>query len=198
MSLVAKLFGRPADCPMCGTPGAKVGFFSDPKCVNFACRFYDAAQVEERETQRMPAPRQIRPPTPPAEFLRLITFEYVNFRREVKTFTGDPTSIRARGTRLSVRVAPTGLRINLGRDRITNLDAIKSALPAAYPDFSNPLTVQYTNYQGQQKTFTADPGSVRDLGGHLSMCVEPTGARIALKRHYISNLALVEEALGQH
>ena len=96
-----------------------------------------------------------------------------------------------------MRVAPSGLRINLARDRITNLASIESALPAAGPDFSNPLTVQYTNYRGEQKTFTADPGSVRDLGRHLSMCVEPTGARIALKRDSISNLASVEEALGQ-
>ena len=112
----------------------------------------------------MAAPRQTRPPEPPADFSNPLAVEYNNFRGEEKTFTADPTSIRDRGSRLSMRVAPTGLRISLARDRITNLAPIESALPAAGPDFSNPLTVQYTNYRGEQKTFTADPGSVRDRG----------------------------------
>ena len=147
MSLVAKLFGRPADCPMCGTPGAKVGFFSDPKCVNFACRFYDAAQVEERETQRMPA---LPPPDTPSQ-----------------TACGILEDNQSGVHR--VGIARRRSRLFQPADRAVN-----------------------TNYRGERKTFTADPGSVRDLGGHLSMCVEPTGARIALKRDSISNLASVD------
>ena len=53
------------------------------------------------------------------------------------------------------------------------------------------------NFRGEQKTFTADPESVRDFGAHLSMRVKPTGVRITLWRDKISNLASVEEVLGQ-
>ena len=67
------------------------------------------------------------------------------------------------------------------------------------------LAVGYQNFQGERKTFAVDPRSIRIPMGrgkpskkHLSMCVAPTGIRIALERKKISNLAEVERALARH
>ena len=157
-----------------------------------------------------PRPRAPRRAEPPADFSNPITVEYVNFRGEQKTFTADPKSIRARGSRLSMRVAPTGTRIALGRDKIANLGLVEQALEQAVEeaapavehappaDFSNPVTVEYVNFRGEQKTFTADPKSIRAAGRkHLSMCVAPEGIRITLKRDNVRNLSSVEQALRE-
>ncbi len=59
---------------------------------------------------------------------------------------------------------------------------------------ARPITVRYLNYQRQDKTFTADADSAVRKGNHVSMCVTPSGIRIALSRDRIQNLREVEEA----
>jgi hypothetical protein len=60
-----------------------------------------------------------------------------------------------------------------------------------------PLAIRYCNFQGFEKTFTADKESVRRKGNHINARVAPTGERIALSRDRILNLAEVEQAFPQ-
>jgi len=53
--------------------------------------------------------------------------------------------------------------------------------------FANPIEIQYVNFQGEAKTFAGDADSLRAKGKHISVCVQPTGARIALSRKRIQN-----------
>ena len=59
------------------------------------------------------------------------------------------------------------------------------------------LYIRYRNFQGQEKTFTADRESLRRKGNHIVARVSPTGENIALSRDRIQNLGEVEQALPQ-
>jgi hypothetical protein len=64
-------------------------------------------------------------------------------------------------------------------------------------DFSaaRPLVIRYRNFQGQEKTFTADEESLERKRNHVVARVTPTGERIALSRDRIQNLAEVDRAV---
>jgi hypothetical protein len=65
---------------------------------------------------------------------RAIQVRYQNYRGEEKTFSGDPRTLRRRHNHISLRVAPTGIRIALARKRILNLaelDALLSKTPTS-------------------------------------------------------------------
>jgi hypothetical protein len=80
-----------------------------------------------------------------------------------------------------------------------------AAKPAPAPSRKYSLRVGYQNYKGEWKVFAVDPRTIKIPEGrgypsekHLSMCVAPTGTRIALKRKKISNLAEVEQAMVRY
>lgn len=121
-----------ADCPECGDPRARRTLLGGVRCPNAACRFFDErlqAQLEEAAaTYRNPRTGE-RIPRPPArtDFAPgpfAIQVRYTNFRGEERTFTGDKRSLRRKGNHLSLRVAPSGRRIALSRERIGNLAEI--------------------------------------------------------------------------
>ena len=58
--------------------------------------------------------------------------------------------------------------------------------------FEQPTEIQYVNFRGRERTFTADARSLRVRGRHLSACVAPTGQRIALALDRIVNLAAIQ------
>jgi hypothetical protein len=60
-----------------------------------------------------------------------------------------------------------------------------------------PLAIRYCNFQGFEKTFTAEKESLRRKRNHIIARVAPTGEKIALSRDRILNLAEVDEALPQ-
>ena len=60
-----------------------------------------------------------------------------------------------------------------------------------------PLAIRYCNFQGFEKTFTADKESLQRKRNHITARVMPTGERIALSRDRILNLEEVEQALPQ-
>jgi hypothetical protein len=62
---------------------------------------------------------------------------------------------------------------------------------------ARPLAIRYRNFQGQEKTFTAEKESLRKKNNHIIACVAPTGEKIALSRDRIQNLTEVEQALPQ-
>jgi hypothetical protein len=59
------------------------------------------------------------------------------------------------------------------------------------------LEICYRNFQGQEKTFTADKETLRRKGNHIIARVAPTGENISLSRDRIQNLTEVDEALPQ-
>ncbi len=52
------LFARDTVCPRCGDRGARQGLLGGVKCLNRACRNYDASLVAEREETRQAAERK--------------------------------------------------------------------------------------------------------------------------------------------
>ncbi len=62
---------------------------------------------------------------------------------------------------------------------------------------ARPLTIQYSNFKGETKTFTGDADTAERKNNHISVRVMPTGARLSLSRDRIQNLAEVESALPQ-
>ena len=60
---------------------------------------------------------------------------------------------------------------------------------------SQPVTIQYQNFQGQQKTFTADASTLKRSRDHILAKVAPKGQPVALSRRRIQNLQEVEQAL---
>jgi hypothetical protein len=61
----------------------------------------------------------------------------------------------------------------------------------------HPLEIRYRNFQGQEKTFTAEKSTIARKRNHILACVIPTGERITLSRDRILNLSEVENAVPQ-
>ena len=78
-----------------------------------------------------------------------------------------------------------------GRDRPTRLVTEGSYQPA------HPVTIRYKNFQGVDRTFSAEQESLVRKGNHIVGQVSPTGRKIALSRDRIQNLSEVESAFPQ-
>jgi hypothetical protein len=61
----------------------------------------------------------------------------------------------------------------------------------------NAIEIAYQNYQGEDKVFVGDRRTIRRRGKHISLCVAPTGTRIALSLDRIENRAEIEALLGR-
>jgi hypothetical protein len=57
-----------------------------------------------------------------------IRIQYLNFRGQQKTFTGDRTTLRAKGKHVSLRLAPTGRRVTFSKECIQNFAEVEAAL----------------------------------------------------------------------
>ena len=62
-------------------------------------------------------------------------------------------------------------------------------------EFRRPVQVQYVNFRGESQVFAGELSSVRVRRAHLSLCVQPTGRRIALSMARIGNLEQISAAL---
>src|SRR5262245_8889586 len=67
-------------------------------------------------------------------------------------------------------------------------------------DFSpqSQLAIRYRNFQGEEKTFTADSDTLRRKRNHIIARVAPTGRSISLSRDRIQNLEEVEKAVAEN
>lgn len=117
MGLFDFLFGKKT-CPLCGAKGAKKEGVR-VRCPNPECRSFDGSVP--RGFGRGPRRSDYSPGN-------LLEIRYKNFRGEEKTFRADQDSLRKRGNHLSARVAPTGERISLLRERVQNLDEVEAGL----------------------------------------------------------------------
>jgi hypothetical protein len=62
---------------------------------------------------------------------------------------------------------------------------------------TRPISIRYRNFQGQERTFTADADATVRKRNHLVARVTPTGRKIVLSRDRIQNLSEVDNALPQ-
>jgi hypothetical protein len=167
MSFLDFLTGK-IKCPSCGTAGAKksaTGF----RCPNPNCQWYDRSlEPKERKPDRGPRTPRTGEPLIPEDMAsklmqaqsgfspaRTITIRYRNFRGEEKTFTADPESAVRKKKHLSLRVAPTGARIVLARDRIQNPSEVDDLIPqpvAPGQDWPTSRELQVLNYHKRYKT----------------------------------------------
>lgn len=53
----------------------------------------------------------------------------------------------------------------------------------------NAIQVQYTNYEGEKKTYTGDRTTVRKRNNHISLVLAPAGKRCAFEISRVSNMA---------
>lgn len=60
-----------------------------------------------------------------------------------------------------------------------------------------PIEIRYTNFRGEQKSFTSDAETLVRHKAHISAQVGPKGRRITLARARINNLSEVEAAFPQ-
>ncbi len=146
------LFSWETTCPRCGRRGARKSLLGGVKCPNRDCESFDMGLFLKREqaetgSQTSPsAPTQryyCNPQTGEAISRRLgqafdpgeyqLVIQYVNFRGEEKAFIGDRRTLRQKRNHVSVRVAPTGTRISLSKDRIRNLAEVEMALRRSFP-----------------------------------------------------------------
>jgi len=123
-------------CPQCGADWARLESFDDVKCVSPNCEHYDSEYAGSGLQNPM-------------------AVEYVNFRDEQKTFTGDAASMRLGETHASMRVAPTGRRITLRLDRIRNRQEVEQAAPPVGGDMPSPREKRVLSYH--QKRGTTSP-----------------------------------------
>lgn len=136
---VFDFFANPVSCPACGEPGAW-RFLWMVRCANMACpHFYRETmqQVQVQQLRLQPRSRSSRaaarasaqPAFGTSAIKDNVTIQYKNFRGEDKSFVGDAATARRRGNHISLCVQPTGKRIALNRDRITNLDQVERMIP---------------------------------------------------------------------
>ncbi|HVN19185.1 MAG TPA: hypothetical protein VMU05_10445 [Dongiaceae bacterium] len=59
----------------------------------------------------------------------------------------------------------------------------------------HPISIRYRNFAGQERTFSAELGSMVRKNNHLIARVAPIGSKITLSRDRIQNLAEVEAAM---
>jgi len=62
---------------------------------------------------------------------------------------------------------------------------------------AHPVTIRYKNFQGVDRTFSAEQESLVRKGNHIVGQVAPTGRKIALSRDRIQNLSEVESGFPQ-
>jgi hypothetical protein len=67
----------------------------------------------------------------------------------------------------------------------------------AFDPGARAIQVHYRNYRGEEKTFSGDPRTLRRRRNHLSLCVAPSGIRLALARERILNLHDLDAVLSR-
>ena len=125
MGFLDFLFGKSKNiCPACGTKGARASEVPI-RCPNPSCQQYDATLGGSWAASFRKRFKRVSDYSP----TRPLAIRYNNFQGEQKTFTVDGESLLRKKNHIVARVAPTGLKISLSRDRIQNLREVEQALP---------------------------------------------------------------------
>lgn len=117
--------GNTIQCPSCGAKHAKKSSDGLLHCKNPMCPYFDATWRSGKLRQAgtaVPTRGDFRPENP-------VSIRYRNFAGQDRDFSAERDSIHRKGNHLIARVAPTGERIALSRDRIQNLREVESEFP---------------------------------------------------------------------
>ena len=127
--LLKLLSGEGQQCPSCGAPGATNAIDGTVRCKNPICPYFDAS-LGQRGTLRqagstVPTQGNYKPARP-------MRIRYRNFQGQERNFSADADSIVRKKNHIVARVAPTGKKIALSRERIQNLSEVESAFPQRF------------------------------------------------------------------
>jgi len=118
--------GSKLQCPGCGTIGAQQDAQGRIRCKNPSCQYFDASSraraTQPRTGTTVPTQENFRPTDP-------LTIRYRNFAGQERSFVAERGSLVRKRNHLVGRVAPTGAKIVLSRDRIQNLSEVEARLP---------------------------------------------------------------------
>jgi hypothetical protein len=114
--------GSPIQCPSCGAQGARKTRKGLVICKNPACSYFGRVGKLRQAGTTVPTTGDFRPGNP-------IAIRYRNFAEQDRTFTTELSSVVRKKNHLVARVAPTGRKITLNRDRIQNLAEVEAAMP---------------------------------------------------------------------
>ena len=123
--------GSKLPCPSCGAAGAQRTGEGQIRCTNPSCPYFDAS-LGGRGTLRQAGTTVLTEGS--FKPVRPLTIRYRNFAGQDRTFVAEADSLvrkgnhRRKGNHLVARVAPTGNKIALARDRIQNLEEVESGL----------------------------------------------------------------------
>ena len=127
-------------CPSCGTQGARQTDDGLVHCKNPSCPYYDASlgltgKLRQAGT-RVPTRGDFSPNNP-------VSIRYRNFAGQDRNFSAERDSIVRKRNHIVARVAPTGTKITLSRDRIQNLaDVDAVAQQQVKPDQDWPSRIE--------------------------------------------------------
>ena len=123
-------------CPFCGTEGARKSQ-DRIHCSKPGCIYYHAAPEAGTTTPAFVAPspriqdsRSDWNSGGSADRQSCLAIQYVNFRKETRTFQVESASIRRRNNHILARERRSGRQITLCRDRIQNMAEVDALLPA--------------------------------------------------------------------
>jgi len=121
-----KKAGTPLQCPSCGTADARKTDDEIIHCKNPECPYFDEGLLYSgglrRKLTTVPRSGNFHPEQP-------VSIRYRNYVGQERDFSAELGSIVRKNNHLVARVAPTGRRITLSRDRIQNLAEVETKLP---------------------------------------------------------------------
>jgi hypothetical protein len=123
LDFLQSLFGgNKVQCPSCGTQGARKTSDGLILCKNLLCPYFGRLGTLRQAGTTIRSDGNFRPEHP-------VSIVYKNFAGQDRTFSAEQGSIVRKGNHIVARVAPTGLRVTLSRDRIQNLSQVEAAFP---------------------------------------------------------------------
>lgn len=138
--------GSKLQCPGCGTIGAQQDAQGRIRCKNPSCQYFDARSgagaTQSRTGTTVPTQGNFRPGDP-------LTIQYRNFAGQERSFVAERESLVRKRNHLVGRIAPTGAKIALSRERIQNLSEVEARLPqrvAPGQDWPSPRERQVLSY----------------------------------------------------
>ena len=142
LDLLKSLFsgGGGIQCPSCGAQGARQTDDGLVHCKNQACPYFDPGLLVSGSLRRrlttVPTSGDFRPEHP-------VSIRYVNYVGQSRDFSAERDSIVRKRNHIVARVAPTGRKITLSRDRIQNLaDVDAVAQQQVKPDQDWPSRIE--------------------------------------------------------
>jgi hypothetical protein len=152
--------GEKTQCPSCSTEGALKTSDGLIHCKNPICPYFDPTLRQGTLRQSgttVPTRGDYRPGQP-------LAIRYRNFAGQDRNFSAERDSVIRKGNHLVARVAPTGQKITLSRDRIQNLSEVEAALPqriASGQPWPTPRERQILGYHKKHGTTSARYEEVR-------------------------------------